>query len=140
MHADRVYVDEAFRAGADGYLLKTARAAELRHALGEILSGETYVTPELRSARVGPGDVLTPSVQLEGELGMIEQLTDRQRQVLLLVGQGFSTQEIATRLGISPKAIEYHRAGIRHALAISSQASFYRIATVYAERLGTVEK
>jgi len=139
MHADRVYVDEAVRAGADGYLLKTAPAVELRRALGEILAGEMYITPELRPTRSAKGPA-TPSLPLDGELGMVEQLTDRQRQVLLLVGQGFSTQEIANQLGISAKAIEYHRAGIRQALAITSQASFYRIATAYAERLGAMEK
>jgi two-component system response regulator NreC len=45
MHADRVYVDEALRAGADGFLLKTARAAEIRRALNEVLAGRRYVSP-----------------------------------------------------------------------------------------------
>ncbi len=137
MHADRVYVDEALHAGADGFLLKTARTAELREALNEVLAGRRYVTPELRPPRSGPpdGPAHQPSLPLDGELAAVGQLTERQRQVLLLVGQGCTSQEIATRLGVSAKAIEYHRSGIRQALAIASQAGLYRVATRYAEKV-----
>jgi DNA-binding CsgD family transcriptional regulator len=72
---------------------------------------------------------------LEEEPTGIAQLTDRQREVLLLVGMGYSNIEIATRLGVTAKAIEYHRAGIRRALAINTQAGLYRLATRYAERV-----
>lgn len=136
MHAERVYVDEALRAGAEGFVLKTARAAELRQAVSEVLAGRQYITPELRQARSGllPGET-DPSLPLEGELTQVGELTDRQRQVLLLVGQGCSNQDIADQLGVSVKAIEYHRAGIRQALAISSQAALYRMAIRYAEKV-----
>jgi DNA-binding NarL/FixJ family response regulator len=136
MHADRVYVDEAIRAGADGYLLKTARATELRHGLSEVLAGRQYISPNLRRARVSstPGAAGFPD-GLEEEPNGIAQLTERQREVLLLVGLGLSNSEIASRLGVSAKAIEYHRAGIRRALAISTQAGLYRVATRYAERV-----
>jgi two-component system response regulator NreC len=134
MHADRVYVDESLRAGADGFLLKTARAAEVRRALSEVLAGRQYVTPELRPPRSSPpAGVAEPHPPLEGQLSGIGQLTRRQRQVLLLVGQGFSNQEIAVRLGVSVKAIEYHRAGIRQTLAITSPVGFYKMAIRYAE-------
>jgi DNA-binding NarL/FixJ family response regulator len=137
MHADRVYVDEAIRAGADGYLLKTARAAEVRHALSEVLAGHRYISPELKVERPGArGWMGDPGEPLELEPSGIAELTDRQREVLLLVGQGYSNEEIATRLGISAKAIEYHRAGIRRALAITTHAGLYRVAVRYAERVG----
>jgi DNA-binding NarL/FixJ family response regulator len=63
MHADRVYVDEAIRAGADGYLLKTARASELRHALKEILAGHRYISPTLELERPSPRGWTTDPAQ-----------------------------------------------------------------------------
>jgi DNA-binding NarL/FixJ family response regulator len=141
MHGERVYVDEALRAGADGYLLKTARASELRAALQEILAGRQYISPDLRPSRPSPpGGPATIYPPLDGELAGVGGLSERQRIVLLLIGQGFSTPEIASRLGISVKAIEYHRSAIRQALAITSQAGLYRIAARYAERVEQGEK
>ena len=134
MHSDRVYVEEALRAGAEGYLLKTSRATELRKAVSEVLAGRQHVSPELRGARRnGVAETERPvEGPWEGELAPLSQLTSRQRQVLLLVGQGCSNQEIAERLHLSVKAIEYHRAGIRQVLSINTQAALYRFATLYA--------
>jgi len=134
MHSDQVYVEEATRSGADGYLLKTARAAELRKAVAEVLAGRNYFSPELRSGRRSGVVAATggSNVTLEGELEPLGRLTARQQEVLLLVGQGCSNQEIADRLHLSVKAIEYHRAGIRQVLAIRSQAGLYRFATLLA--------
>jgi DNA-binding NarL/FixJ family response regulator len=139
MHADPVYADEALRAGADGFLLKTARAAELRQAVEEVLAGRQFVSPEVwpaRSKKGGNRKAAAPDELLDVDLAGVSQLTDRQRQVLLLIGQGYSNQEVGTRLGVSAKAIEYHRASIRHTLAITSPAALYRIATRYAETQG----
>jgi len=139
MHADPVYADEALRAGADGFLLKTARAAELRQAADEVLAGRRYVTPEVspaRSKKAGRGKAAIPGGLLEVDLAGVSQLTERQRQVLLLIGQGYSNQEVGDQLGVSAKAIEYHRASIRQTLAITSQAALYRLATHYVEARG----
>ncbi|MEP6573308.1 MAG: response regulator transcription factor [Gemmatimonadota bacterium] len=128
MHAERVYVDEALNAGADGLILKTAAAPELRLAIGEILAGRRYVTPQL--PRQGP-----PQVKLEetGEIGHpLARLTERQRQVLRLIGEGLSSAEIAERLELSLKAIEYHRATLRETLALTTQAALVRFAALYA--------
>jgi len=135
MHADRVYVEEAFKAGADGFVLKTARASELRRALGEVMAGRRYVTPELRPVRPSEPEGKTESEPtLDGDLVGVGRLTRRQRQVLELLGRGLSTSQIARALGISAKAIEYHRSRIRQSLAITSQAALYRMAMRYAEK------
>lgn len=135
MHTDRVYVEEALRAGADGYLLKTSRTSELRKAVGEALSGRQYVTPDLRTTRRSGAAEAHPPTEgpWEGELAKLSELTTRQRQVLLLVGRGRSNQEMAEQLHLSVKAIEYHRAGIRQVLSIQTQAALFRFATLYAE-------
>lgn len=134
MHTDRVYVEEALRAGADGYLLKTSRTSELRKAVGEALSGRQYVTPDLRTTRRSGAAEAQPPTEgpWEGELAKLSELTTRQRQVLLLVGRGRSNQEMAEQLHLSVKAIEYHRAGIRQVLSIQTQAALFRFATLYA--------
>jgi DNA-binding NarL/FixJ family response regulator len=133
MHADPVYADEAMRAGADGFLLKTARTAELKKAVNDVLNGRRYITPEIVPAKAPRrGKAAAGGALLEVDLAGVSQLTDRQRQVLLLLGQGCSNQEVGERLGVSEKAIEYHRSGIRQALAITSQAALYRLATRYA--------
>jgi DNA-binding NarL/FixJ family response regulator len=136
MHADPVYADEAMRAGADGFLLKTARTAELKKAVDEVLAGRQYITPDIGPSKAAKGKAPASDAVLDVDLAGVSQLTDRQRQVLLLIGQGYSNQEVGTRLGVSAKAIEYHRASIRQTLAITSQAALYRLATHYAETQG----
>lgn len=141
MHADPVYVEEALRAGADGYLLKTTRAAELRTGVAEVLAGRPYVALELRPpyAAVPPGGPALQPPQGDGELDGVRHLTERQLEVLHLVGRGYSSNDIGARLGVSVKAIEYHRSSIRAALGLTSQAAFYRYAALYAERLARGE-
>jgi len=134
MHADQVYIDEAVRAGADGYLLKTARATELRHALRDVLAGRRYIRSDLRvTGDASPSRQQAPPPAPDGELAMLPHLTERQRQVLLLVGQGLTNQDMASLLEVTPKAIEYHRASIRRALAITTRSGLYRVATRYAQ-------
>ena len=136
MHADPVYVEEALRAGADGYLLKTTRAAEIRKGVAEVLAGRPYVALELRPSHpaVGAGSPAAQPPQGGGELDGVHHLTERQLEVLDLVGKGLPSSDIGARLGISLKAIEYHRSSIRTALGLTSQAAFYRYAALYAER------
>lgn len=137
MHADPVYVEEALRAGADGYLLKTTRAAEIRKGVAEVLAGRPYVALELRPSHpAGPavGAAAEPP-QGGAALDGVQYLTGRQLEVLHLVGKGLTSIDIGARLGISIKAIEYHRSSIRAALGLTSQAAFYRYAALYAERL-----
>jgi len=136
MHADPVYVEEALRAGADGYLLKTTRAAEIRKGVAEVLAGRSYVALELRPPHpAGPtGGPAARPPEGGGELDGLHHLTERQLEVLHLVGKGLPSIDIGAQLGISLKAVEYHRSTIRAALGLASQAAFYRYAALYAER------
>lgn len=137
MHAELVYVDEALRSGADGYLLKNARAVELRKAVAEVLAGRTYIAPDLRPAPPSevPSVAVTEPPAWVGELEIVSRCSRRQQEVLLLVGRGLGSQEVAERLHLSVKAIEYHRARIRQVLGITSEAAFYRCAALYAEKV-----
>ena len=134
MHTERAYADEAVAAGADGYLLKSSGASELRFAVAEAMAGRVYVTPLLRpeagetggAGEAGEGGRGRASG--ERPRAMAAALTERQRDVLRLLAAGHSTAEIGARLGIAAKTVEFHRHAIRRELGLSSQASLVRFA------------
>jgi DNA-binding NarL/FixJ family response regulator len=115
MHAEPKFVRQAMETGAKGYLSKRATAEELMLAIRTVLSGGTYV-----GARVH-GD---------GEAEHMEEgtLTERQKEVLRLISQGCSAKEIATRLNISVRTAEFHRAAIMDRLKLHSTAMMTRYA------------
>jgi DNA-binding NarL/FixJ family response regulator len=124
MHADRLYADEALRAGARAFVLKLASGSELRFAVSEVLAGRTYITPLLASAAGGSGqNEAGASLATDGP-----PLTARQLEVLQLVGRGLTTLEVAHELGVSEKAVEFHKARIKKALGLSSNAALMRYA------------
>jgi DNA-binding NarL/FixJ family response regulator len=126
MHAERIYADEALRAGASGYVLKLARAEELRHAIAEALAGRQYVTPLLTEHASASATRIEPRGMPDAR--GVDALTERQREVLRLIARGRTTQEIADALAVSPKAVEFHRVRIRKVLGLSSTAALVRYA------------
>jgi DNA-binding NarL/FixJ family response regulator len=125
MHSDRLFADEALRAGALGFVVKLASGSELRFAVAEVLAGRNYVTPLVaeRAAsaarEVGDGDA---------EAGPGQTLTPRQLEVLRLLARGAATSEIAQELGVSVKAVEFHRTRLKRALGLSTNAALVRFA------------
>jgi DNA-binding NarL/FixJ family response regulator len=136
MHTNEEYVLQALRAGAAGYLLKDAGIAELELAVRAVARGETYLSPPVSRSviedylrRLGsPADVgvLPPNPP--------EKLTPRQREVLQLIAEGRTTQEIAKRLHLGVKTVETHRAQLMERLDIHDVAGLVR----YAIRTGMV--
>jgi DNA-binding NarL/FixJ family response regulator len=131
MHQNEEYILEAFRSGADGYCLKSSSHEELLMAIKAVLSGNSYVSPEI-SGKV-----------LEGYLGgretirersSWETLTQREREVLKLVGEGYHNKEIADYLCISVKTVEKHRANIMQKLDLHTASAL----TAYAIEKGLV--
>ena len=130
MHANEEFVGQAVRAGAAGYLLKDADAAELEFAIKAVVRGESYLTPAVSK------QVMTSYMQLigEGPLPVAEPLTPRQREILRMVAQGTTTKGIAMALEISVKTVETHRAQIMERLNIHDIPGLVR----YAMRTGLV--
>jgi len=122
MHTDKEYVLQALNAGARGYLLKGARVPELELALEAIGRGETYLSPAASQHLIGavqnPGGASYP----------LQQLTERQRQVLCLIAQGASRKSIALKLKISPKTVDTFRAQLMKELDIHDVAGLVRFA------------
>jgi DNA-binding NarL/FixJ family response regulator len=130
MHVDDEYVRRALVAGAAGYLLKNSDRSELEMALRAVARGESWLAPEVSSRVVAAytrGDKPAAS-------GTLELLTRRQREVLQLIAEGLSTKEIASRLDLSVKTVETHRAELMERLDIHGVAGLVR----YAIRVGIV--
>ncbi len=124
MHADRLYAVEALRAGARAFVLKLASGSELRFAVSEVLAGRTYITPLLATA-AGASSATAAGSSLATD-GL--PLTARQLEVLQLVGRGLTTTEVAQEMGVSEKAVEFHKTRIKKALGLSSNAALMRYA------------
>ncbi len=129
MHATEEYVLRALRAGASGYLLKDADTTELELAIKAVSRGETYLSPAVSKH-------VTEYVRRVGEEAQsaLERLTPRQREVLQLVAEGHTTQEIARMMGLSVKTVETHRTQLMERLDIHDIAGLVR----YAVREGLV--
>ncbi len=122
------YVLRALRAGAAGYLLKDGSPAELEQAVRTVAAGGTHVSPAVSRH-------LISGITKPAEPAAADPLTPRQREVLRLVAEGFSTKQIARQLGISPKTVEAHRSQLMNALDIHDIAGLVR----YAIRIGLVK-
>ncbi|MBM4187720.1 MAG: response regulator transcription factor [Gemmatimonadetes bacterium] len=119
MQAEKIYADEAFRAGAAGFVVKLSSDADLLSAVETVLAGGTYRNPKFETRSRPPRD---PAHQTPGSrLGdPLDVLSRRQRQVFILMGHGKTTQEIAEFLGVETKTVEFHRVKLEKALGIKS--------------------
>lgn len=133
MHKDEEYVLETFRSGADGYCIKSSGHDELLMAIRAVLDGKTYVSPEI-SDKVLEGYLETKK-RIKGKSSW-ESLTQREKEVLKLVGEGYRNKGIADLLCISVKTVEKHRANIMHKLDLHSASAL----TAYAIDKNLVEK
>jgi DNA-binding NarL/FixJ family response regulator len=125
MHANEAYVLEALRNGASGYVLKDASAADLVRAVREVSAGRRYLSPPLSEPAI---DAYIQKARKADTLDLYETLTNREREVLQLTAEGHTIAEIASRLFISPRTVETHRANLMHKLGLHSQADVIRYA------------
>ena len=128
MNSDRSYVMAMLEAGATGYLLKDAAAAELLTALGAVSRGETYLSPAVAAAVVDHalhGRAVASS-------GSEKPLSVREREVVRLIADGKSSKEIAAVLHIAVSTVDSHRRQIMDKLNLRNIADL----TKYAIREG----
>jgi DNA-binding NarL/FixJ family response regulator len=124
MHQNEEYYWQALRAGASGYLLKKAATAEIAAAVQRVVAGEIYLSREISDRLLKK----LPLQQLAQHKTPLEQLTDRQREILQLIAEGQTTKAIALVLKVSPKTVEYHRMQLMHRLNIFDIPGLVRFA------------
>ncbi len=128
MHADEAYVLEALRNGAAGYVLKEASIPEVAQAVREVSAGRRYLSQPLSERAIESYAEKAQAAPLD----LYGTLTSREREVLQLSAEGYSSTEMAARLGISPRTADTHRANLMRKLGLQRQNDLVR----YAVRRG----
>jgi len=128
MHDESLYAERALKAGAKGYIMKDADRGTFIDAIRRVIHGGFYVS-ERMSAEIFASFSGKSSTAKAG----VSRLSDREFEVFELLGQGLGTQDIANRLGISPKTVEVHRAHIREKLEMPTGAAVVRFAVRWIE-------
>jgi two-component system response regulator NreC len=124
MYANEAYVLEALQNGAGAYVLKQSEAAELVRGIREVAKGRRYLSPPLSQRAVE-----AYATRAKGTIATEEaELTAREKEVLTLVGQGFTSAQIGERLFISVRTVESHRSNLTKKLGLHSQAEMVRTA------------
>ncbi len=125
MHQEEEYLVPLLEAGASGYLVKSAADRDLVDAIRTVARGELYVRPS--AARV-----LARGVQKKDEhateRSRYEKLTDRERDVLRLIAEGYTAPEIGEKLFISPKTVDTYKQRINEKLGLTHRADYVKLA------------
>jgi two-component system response regulator NreC len=124
MHSAKKFVSEMFKAGASAYLLKDCEFDELANAIRTVMSGKSYLSPEITDVVVD-GYIKTSE---EDKSSVFSTLTKRERQVLQLMAEGKTTKQIGLKLHISPKTVEAHRLRVMEKLNIDNVAQLTKYA------------
>ena len=124
MHDEQLYAERALRAGAKGYVMKGRSEAEIIRAAYTVLAGHVYVSKALQAKmqtqELPAGPEVAPAP--------LDNLTDRELEVFLLVGQGYAPRHIAEELHLSVSTIEVYRERLKEKLGLESSALLLRYA------------
>ncbi len=120
MHEEPLYAERALRAGAMGYIIKREALEKIADAVRDVLSGRRYVSPAISQQ--------LSAHSKEGAKTLIAELTDRELEVLELIGKGCEVRDIAKQLGLSPKTVETHRTHIKEKLNLKNARGVARFA------------
>ncbi len=123
-HDDESYLRSALAAGAAGFALKSAADSELLAAIRAVAGGSVYLHPSLTQTMI---DEMLDRRAVAGPAAD-DPLSEREREVLQLVAQGYANHEIAERLVLSVKTVETYRARIADKTGVRSRAALYRYA------------
>jgi len=126
-HTDTGFLRQLFNAGVDGYVVKQSASSELIHAIRTVAAGGSYLDPSLT------GKIVQDYVGKQAKLSHLEptpDLTSREEDVLRMIAWGYSNKEIASKLAISVKTVEAHKANLLKKLGFRSRIDIVRFAVV----------
>jgi DNA-binding NarL/FixJ family response regulator len=124
MHDETIYAERLLAAGAMGYIMKQAASDQLLTAVRKVLDGRMYVSETVQrtlDARAGESRGADPT-------DPVSRLSNREVQILNMVGRGMSSRDIATEFGLSVKTIESHRQTIKHKLGLATNSQLLQYA------------
>lgn len=121
-HENREYVVPALKVGAAGYVLKRAPDDSLVRAIREVWAGGTYLDPRVSAVLV------EGARRSGGEVDPYDTLTEREREVLVMLGRGSTYQEVADALFISTRTVEFHRSNLARKLGLTNRSELTRFA------------
>src|SRR6184192_2748773 len=124
MHDESLYALRALRAGAEGYVMKHEAMANVIQAIHEVFNGRPYLSPAMAA------QVITKFAHRgsQSEADAVERLSDRELEILELIGKGNEVRQIAKLLHLSPKTVETHRAHIKDKLDLKNSREVARFA------------
>ncbi len=130
MHDETIYAQRALRAGAKAYVMKKEPSSKIVEAIRKIIKGEIYVSPSVADQVLhqivnGPGNASTSPV---------DRLTDRELEVVQLIGRGLSSREIAESLNLSVKTIESHRAHVKEKLSLRNATELVQFSVQWVDQ------
>jgi DNA-binding NarL/FixJ family response regulator len=131
VHEEEEYIHETLQSGADGYVLKDSSYNELERAIKIVLMGKPFLSPNV-SEKVIEGYL--EGQKSDRQTSRLDSLSQREREVLKLIAEGFKTREIADNLCISLRTAETHRRNLMKKLRIKNIAAL----TVYAMEKGLI--
>ena len=127
---DKEYVFPAIEAGASGFISKVAASSELATAIRSVYNGDSYLSPSI--AKLLVEDYRTSDKR--GSSDPYQQLTVRERDVIKLLAEGYTTQQVADMLVVSPKTVEGHRTNLMAKLGLRNRVELVK----YAVRKGII--
>ena len=122
MHDESVYAGRLLAAGANGYIMKHAASEQFIGALRQVLEGGTYLSETARASRAGQGG------RGGSPRSPVDALSNRELQVLQMVGRGLSSRQVAEALHLSVKTVEAHRQRIKGKLGLRTGAQLVQFA------------
>ena len=130
---ETIFAERALRAGADGYVMKSAPKEEFLAALRGILNGNIYVSRDVAMRAFKKSLEMRPEQRSASSGGGVERLSDREIHIFQLLGSGLRNQQIARSLNLSVKTIETHRENIKHKLGLNNSHETVERAIKYVE-------
>ena len=130
---EAIFAERALRAGAAGYMMKSAPAEELLAAIREIVAGEIYVSRDVAMRAFKKSLESRAEARSARPTIGIERLSDREMHIFNLLGSGLRNRQIAHSLTLSVKTIETHRENIKRKLGLNTSQDLIEVATKYVE-------
>jgi two-component system, NarL family, response regulator NreC len=134
MHDERYYSERILRIGAQGYIMKNAPVNDVRNAVNTVMSGKVYLSESERE-RIFEAITGENSRSIKDWTNSTRKLSDRELQVFSLIGKGYGTIEIATKLKLSTKTIDTHKEHIKLKLHCNTSQELRQLAIEWTNYL-----